>query len=188
MRENRLAKVVSPLHCNSWKLAFHQIKVASMFIHFGTFMAAVYSCKVPTSNRYVIVSSSGMPCWKNMKNTTTLKNAEDPSVIGLSLIPLTLRLGVKFQAKKVYFWWVTFGAQISDPTGGFRHYHFITTKAVKSPHRGKQICQVVLTSWIFMDFYGFSWIFKGLLWIFMDFYGFLRIFMDFYGFWGISMD
>lgn len=161
MRENRLAKVVSPLHCNSWKLAFHQIKAASMFIHFGTFMAAVHSCKLPTSNRYVIVSSSGMPCWK----TSTLKNASFSACL---LFPWPSVWVSHFRPKRSCFWWVTFGVQISDPTGGFRHYHFITTKAVKSPHRGKQICQVVLTSWIFMDFY-------GCLWISVDFHGLLRI-------------
>ena len=182
MRENRLAKVVSPLHCNSWKLAFHQIKVASMFIHFGTFMAAVYSCKVPTSNSYVIASSSGMPCWKKQLPWKTQKIHQ---FLGLSLIPLTLRLGVKFQAKKVCFWWVTFGVQISDPTGGVRHYHFITTKAVKSPHfRGKQIVKLYWVQvhgflWISTDFHGFSKDFYGFSWISMDVYGFLWIFKDF---------
>ena len=168
MGENGLAKVVWPLHCNSWKLAFHQIKVASMFIHFETFMAAVHSCKVPTSNSYVIVSSSGMPCWK--KSTRPKKRRRSIS-FWACLLYLDPPFGCQMSGQKGPFlvgdlWGPNFRPNWRIQALSLHYYQGCKVSAFSR--------QTDLSSCT--DF------------TLIDFHGFLRIFMDFNGFSRTSMD
>lgn len=133
MRENRLVKLVSPLHCNSWNMfissnqsCFH---VHPLWIILGLLWLQCILARFQSATAHVIVSSSGMPCWKIIYPKRRRRSISF-WLVSYTFLYLNPPFWVSNFRLQVCFWWVVLWPKFQT-LWRIQAYHFIATEAVK---------------------------------------------------------